>query len=160
MQKIPLCSVKAGPLDKDQWAARLKQELQSLIAYVTMNKQNDSDWFVIEPNKDGTKWKGKCWYMYNLVKYEYELRFELPVGYPMTPFEIELPELEGRTVKMYRGGKICLSAHFKPLWAKNAPAFGIAHALAMGLAPWLAAEIPYMVEQGLISEEYPTGVKK
>jgi hypothetical protein len=33
--------------------------------------------------------------------------------------EIELPELEGKTAKMYRGGKICLTIHFKPLWAKN-----------------------------------------
>jgi ufm1-conjugating enzyme 1 len=45
-----------------------------------------------------------------------------------------LPELENRTVKMYRGAKICLSSHFKPLWAKNAPHFGIAHALAMGVS--------------------------
>jgi ufm1-conjugating enzyme 1 len=46
---------------------------------------------------------------------------------------LELPELEGKTLKMYRGGKICLSIHFKPLWARNAPHFGIAHALAMGV---------------------------
>lgn len=50
-----------------------------------------------------------------------------------------LPELDGKTAKMYRGGKICLSAffikkipkilffsprflgdHFKPLWARLA----------------------------------------
>ena len=29
-----------------------------------------------------------------------------------------LPELDGKTAKMYRGGKICLSDHFKPLWAR------------------------------------------
>jgi len=33
----------------------------------------------------------------------------------------------------YRGGKICLSAHFKPLWSKNVPRFGVAHALALGV---------------------------
>lgn len=35
---------------------------------------------------------------------------------------------------MYRGGKICLSDHFKPLWAKNVPKFGIAHAMALGVS--------------------------
>jgi ufm1-conjugating enzyme 1 len=34
---------------------------------------------------------------------------------------------------MYRGGKICLDIHFAPLWAKNTPKFGIAHALAAGV---------------------------
>lgn len=34
---------------------------------------------------------------------------------------------------MYRGGKICQTVHFKPLWSKNEPKFGIAHALALGL---------------------------
>lgn len=32
-----------------------------------------------------------------------------------------------------RGGKICLDVHFAPLWNKNAPKFGIAHALAIGV---------------------------
>lgn len=34
---------------------------------------------------------------------------------------------------MYRGGKICLTDHFKPLWARNVPKFGIAHAMALGV---------------------------
>jgi len=51
---------------------------------------------------------------------------------------------------MYRGGKICLTDHFQPLWQRNVPKFGIAHALAMGLGPWLAAEIPDLVEKGLL----------
>ena len=41
---------------------------------------------------------------------------------------------------MYRGGKICQDIHFAPLWAKNTPKLGIAHALAMALGPWLAAD--------------------
>ena len=55
-----------------------------------------------------------------------------------------------RTSKMYRGGKICLTIHFKPLWAKNAPRFGIAHALCLGLAPWMAAEVPHLVDTGVV----------
>jgi len=55
------------------------------------------------------------------------------VGYPLTPIEIKLPELDGKTEKMYRGGKICIDIHFSPLWQKNAPGFGIAHALALAV---------------------------
>lgn len=51
----------------------------------------------------------------------------------MTPIELELPELDGKTAKMYRGGKICLDIHFAPLWGKNTPKFGIAHSLAIGV---------------------------
>lgn len=47
------------------------------------------------------------------------LQFDIPATYPVTAPEIEIPELEGKTAKMYRGGKICLTVHFKPLWAKN-----------------------------------------
>lgn len=76
---------------------------------------------------------------------------------------------------MYRGGKICLTDHFKPLWARNVPKFGIAHAMALGvsflinnkslnnfyipqiktynkfqLGPWLAVEVPDLIEKGVI----------
>ena len=47
---------------------------------------------------------------------------------------------------MYRGGKICLDIHFAPLWQKNTPKFGISHALAIALGPWLAVEIPILSE--------------
>jgi hypothetical protein len=56
------------------------------------------------------------------------------VTYPTTAPEIALPELDGKTAKMYRGGKICLTDHFKPLWARNVPKFGIAHAMALGVS--------------------------
>jgi ufm1-conjugating enzyme 1 len=63
----------------------------------------------------------------------------------MTPIEMVLPELDGKTHKMYRGGKICLDIHFTPLWAKNTPRFGIAHALSLALGPWLAIEVPVLI---------------
>ena len=50
-----------------------------------------------------------------------------------------------------RGGKICLTDHFKPLWGRNAPKFGIAHAMALGLGPWLAVEIPEMIQKGVVT---------
>ena len=80
-------------------------------------------------------------YVYNLVKYEFDLNFEIPVTYPTTAPELCLPELDGKTPKMYRGGKICFTIPFKPLWAKNVPHFGVAHAICLGLGPWLAAEV-------------------
>ncbi|KAF8056394.1 ufc1 [Scenedesmus sp. PABB004] len=188
VQKIPLLTENAGPRDaKDKWDARLKQELQALITYIQMNKDSDTDWFTIAPEDGGKAWKGKCWYVHNFIKYEFDFRFDVPATYPAVAPEIELPELEGKTAKMYRGGKICLTIHFKPLWAKNrrarargtragharaaarpptrrrraaaappprrrrrSPHFGFAHALCLGLAPWMAAEVPYMVEAGVI----------
>lgn len=37
-----------------------------------------------------------------------------------------------------------------PRGVPRSPHFGVAHALCLGLAPWLAAEVPYMVETGVI----------
>ena len=105
----------------------------------------------LESNKEGTRWFGKCWHIHDLKKYEFDVEFDVPVTYPMTAPEIALPELDGKTAKMYRGGKICMTDHFKPLWSKNAPRFGIAHAMALGLGPWLAVEIPEMIEKGVVT---------
>ena len=35
----------------------------------------------------------------------------------------------------------------------GSPRFGIAHALCLGLAPWLAAEIPVLVDSGMIKHK-------
>lgn len=74
------------------------------------------------------------WYVHDLLRYEFDLEFELPVSYPDVAPELALPELDGKTEKMYRGGKICLDSHFRPLWARNVPHFGIAHAMALGVS--------------------------
>ena len=150
LSKIPLLKTKAGPRDKELWPQRLKEEYQALIQYVQNNKESDNDWFRLESNKDGTQWFGKCWHMHELIKYEFAIEFDIPVTYPTTAPEIAIPELDGKTAKMYRGGKICLTDHFKPLWARNVPKFGIAHAMALGLGPWLAVEIPDLIQKGLV----------
>ncbi|KAK2576680.1 hypothetical protein KPH14_005341 [Odynerus spinipes] len=147
---IPSLQTKAGPRDKNLWIQRLKEEYQALITYVKNNKESNNDWFRLESNKEGTRWFGKCWYMQNYLKYEFEVEFDIPVTYPTTAPEIALPELDGKTAKMYRGGKICLTDHFKPLWARNVPKFGIAHAMALGLGPWLAVEIPELIQKGVV----------
>lgn len=150
LSKIPLLQTRAGPRDKDLWVQRLKEEYQALIQYVKNNKEADNDWFRLESNKEGTRWFGKCWHIQNFLKYEFDIEFDIPVTYPSTAPEIALPELDGKTAKMYRGGKICLTDHFKPLWARNVPKFGIAHAMALGLGPWLAVEIPDLIERGVV----------
>jgi len=150
LSTIPLLKTKAGPRDVDLWPQRLKEEYQSLIQYVQNNKAADNDWFRLESNKEGTKWFGKCWVFQNQLKYEFDIEFDIPVTFPATAPEIALPELDGKTAKMYRGGKICLSDHFKPLWARNVPKFGISHALALGLGPWLAVEIPDLISKGVV----------
>eukprot|EP00347_Sterkiella_histriomuscorum_P012350 403368933 len=150
LEKLPFIKANAGPLDGEAWIERLKEEYTVLIQYIQMNKDEDHDWFEVESNEDGTKWTGKCWYLHNFVRYEFDLQFEIPATYPATPIEMELPELDGKTHKMYRGGKICLDIHFTPLWQKYQPKLGIAHALAAALGPWLAAEIPVLADQGII----------
>uniref|UniRef100_A0A2K5CB34 Ubiquitin-fold modifier-conjugating enzyme 1 n=1 Tax=Aotus nancymaae TaxID=37293 RepID=A0A2K5CB34_AOTNA len=106
------------------------QELWSLIRYVE--------------NKN---------YIHDLLKYKFDIEFDIPITYPTTAPEIAVPELDGNTAKMYRGGKICLTDHFKPLWARNVPKFGLAHLMALGLGPWLAVEIPDLIQKGIIQHK-------
>ena len=58
--------------------------------------------------REGTSWFGTCWYIHEHEKYEFKVEFDIPVSYPLSGPEIALPELDGKTAKMYRGGKICL----------------------------------------------------
>lgn len=102
LTQIPLLTTKAGPRDGAAWTQRLKEEYKSLIAYTQMNKSNDNDWFRISAsNPEGTRWTGKCWYVYNLLKYEFDLQFDIPVTYPSTAPELELPQLDGKTQKVF-----------------------------------------------------------
>jgi ufm1-conjugating enzyme 1 len=133
VSKLPLLTVRASPRDKEAWTARLREELTALIKYVQVNKEQDKDWFHIECNPHGTRWTGKCWYYYEQIRYEFDLEFDIPVTYPAAAPELKLPQLEGLTSKMYRGGKICQTIHFQPLWARNVPHFGIAHSLALSV---------------------------
>nr|7NVK_AAA Chain AAA, Ubiquitin-like modifier-activating enzyme 5,Ubiquitin-fold modifier-conjugating enzyme 1 [Homo sapiens] len=153
VSEIPVLKTNAGPRDRELWVQRLKEEYQSLIRYVENNKNADNDWFRLESNKEGTRWFGKCWYIHDLLKYEFDIEFDIPITYPTTAPEIAVPELDGKTAKMYRGGKICLTDHFKPLWARNVPKFGLAHLMALGLGPWLAVEIPDLIQKGVIQHK-------
>ena len=50
-----------------------------LLQYVQNNKEADNDWFRLESDKTGTKWFGKCWYVHNLLKYEFDLEFDVSI---------------------------------------------------------------------------------
>ncbi len=54
---IQLLTIRAGPRDGEEWKSRCKQELQSLIAYVKSNKEQDKDWFTIK--YVALRWPGK-----------------------------------------------------------------------------------------------------
>jgi ufm1-conjugating enzyme 1 len=43
-----------------------------------------------------------------------------------------------------------LLTHWHACCLHCSPHFGVAHAMCLGLAPWLAAEVPYLVEAGAI----------
>ena len=139
---LPNFVSRAGPLDAD-WEERLKEEYVALIEYIKHAKELQTDWFRLKADDaKGLKWSGTCWSYVNHQKYEYDFSIELPSSYPKAPPDIMVPFFENKTPKMYRGARICLDIHFQPLWINNEPHFGIVHALAMGLAPWLTAEIP------------------
>ena len=128
---IPLLNVQAGPRDAEQWMERVKEEYLALIQYIKQNKERDNDWFKLKSNKyvnfvknvifkikcfrEGTSWFGTCWYIHEHEKYEFKVEFDIPVSYPLSGPEIALPELDGKTAKMYRGGKICLERIFAKL---------------------------------------------
>lgn len=148
--KLPIFTINSSPLDP-KWGDRLREELVALVNLVERNEEEETDWFMIEPiDEKGLKWNGTCSAIYQMRKYTFKVQFEIPATYPATPIEIELPELDGKTAKMYRGGKICMDLHFAPLWRANSPKYGIVHALCLALGPWLAAEVPSLVEAGVL----------
>ena len=45
--------------------------------YVELNKSQDNDWFRLESNKEGTRWFGKCWYVQDMLKYQFDVEFDV-----------------------------------------------------------------------------------
>jgi ufm1-conjugating enzyme 1 len=146
--------VNAGPRDP-AWPARLKEELAALIAFISATKAAGGGggdcWFSVTPaDPGGLAWSGVAWATHDCARYRFPFAFDTPAAYPAAPPALRIPALEGKTPKMYRGGAICLDAHFAPLWARHAPGFGFLHSLVHGLGPWLAAEVPALVAAGAI----------
>ena len=62
-----------------------------VFQYVQNNKESDNDWFRLESNKDGTRWFGKCWYIHELLKYEFDVEFDVSIC--RGQWEFDKPEL-------------------------------------------------------------------
>lgn len=52
-----------------------------VFQYVQNNKAADNDWFRLESNKEGTRWFGKCWFIHNLLKYEFDVEFDVSLQF-------------------------------------------------------------------------------
>lgn len=75
-------------------------------------------------------------------------------------FCLSMPQLLFRKLYMLPKFSFCFkSSSSCELWLVTictcfvSPRFGIAHALCLGLAPWLAAEIPILVDSGMIKHK-------
>ncbi|XP_069650203.1 ubiquitin-fold modifier-conjugating enzyme 1 isoform X1 [Haliaeetus albicilla] len=88
--ELPLLRTVAGPRDREGWASRLKEEYRALIQYVENNKRADNDWFRLESNAEGTRWFGKCWYVHELLKYEFAIEFDGGQDLPQRPLQAPL----------------------------------------------------------------------
>ncbi|XP_040982198.1 ubiquitin-fold modifier-conjugating enzyme 1 isoform X1 [Aquila chrysaetos chrysaetos] len=88
--ELPLLRTAAGPRDRESWASRLKEEYRALIQYVENNKRADNDWFRLESNAEGTRWFGKCWYVHELLKYEFAIEFDGGQDLPQRPLQAPL----------------------------------------------------------------------
>lgn len=62
-------------------------------------------------NPEGTRWKGKCWYVHNHVKYEFDLQFNIPAT---------APELDGKTKRCTEEGKL-LDSTFQAAMGEELP---------------------------------------
>uniref|UniRef100_A0A3B4WDN6 Ubiquitin-fold modifier-conjugating enzyme 1 n=1 Tax=Seriola lalandi dorsalis TaxID=1841481 RepID=A0A3B4WDN6_SERLL len=85
VSQIPLLKTQAGPRDRTLWPQRLKEEYQALIQFVEQNKAADNDWFRLESNADGTRWTGTCWFIHELLRYEFRRRLPVPAPHWDTP---------------------------------------------------------------------------
>ncbi|XP_037267800.1 ubiquitin-fold modifier-conjugating enzyme 1 isoform X4 [Falco rusticolus] len=148
--ELPLLRTSAGPRDREGWAPRLKEEYRALIQVCRAKPRRSGS-----PVRREQQARRQRLVPSRVQRRGHPVVREvlIPVTYPSTAPEIAIPELDGKTAKMYRGGKICLSDHFKPLWARNVPKFGLAHLMALGLGPWLAVEIPDLVAKGIIQHK-------
>lgn len=41
------------------------------------NKEADNDWFRLECNPEGTRWWGKAWTIQEMLRYEFDIEFDV-----------------------------------------------------------------------------------
>ncbi|RXH71524.1 hypothetical protein DVH24_018879 [Malus domestica] len=118
----------------------------SRFEYTQMNKSNDNDWFRISAaNPKGTRWTGKCWYVYTSSSTS-------SISSSISPSPTPPPHLNSSSLTRRQDPKgrpyfdftifplppfLFSDCNLSPLI--SGPRFGMAHALCLGLAPWLAA---------------------
>ena len=207
MSKLPLCTIKAGPRDGEDWIKRVKEEYKALIQVrppvtrarrrpcsraaaapppraVPASQQGGGQRVVYdrggEQDRHAVAGQGVDLPRLDQVRVRPGVRHsrELPergararaAGARRQDRE-DVPRRQGarRRHRCCCGrrccappartrprspppppAQICLDSHFRPLWARNEPRFGIAHAMALGMGPWLAVEIPSLVALGRI----------
>ena len=49
----------------------------SVLQYVKNNKEADNDWFRLESNPEGTRWWGKAWTIQDMLRYEFDIEFDV-----------------------------------------------------------------------------------
>ncbi|KAK1858862.1 hypothetical protein I4F81_001462 [Pyropia yezoensis] len=169
--QLPPLTVKAGPL-AEGWPARHQEELATFAAAVEVNRQSQREWFSITPNDTGTRWTGTCWAYFLNRRFQLDVVLTLPPAFPLEPPAVALPALAAATAAAAAtattatttaatsagadaDGRVLPSAQFADAWARRAPAWGVVHALAAGLGPWLAVHVPDLVAQGVVVEAPP-----
>ena len=48
---------------------------------MTNNKEADNDWFRLESNQDGTRWWGKAWTIHEMLRYEFDIEFDVSTSF-------------------------------------------------------------------------------
>jgi hypothetical protein len=46
---------------------------------VKNNKEADNDWFRLESNTEGTRWWGKAWTIQDMLRYEFDIEFDVTI---------------------------------------------------------------------------------
>ena len=44
-----------------------------------INKEADNDWFRLESNQEGTRWWGKAWTIQDMLRYEFDIEFDVKI---------------------------------------------------------------------------------
>lgn len=68
------------------------------------NKNSDSDWFQLESNKEGPSGLKNISSSMTSSN-QLDNRFGIPITHPTTAPEIVVPQMDGKTAKMYRLAK-------------------------------------------------------
>ncbi|KAG8507191.1 Ubiquitin-fold modifier-conjugating enzyme 1 [Galemys pyrenaicus] len=89
----------------------------------------------------------KCWYFHDLLKYEFDIEFYIPITYPTTAPEIAVPELDGKTEDVQEWQSMSdfqasVDLDRAQVWTSGS-----------GASPWLVVESPDVIQKDAIQHE-------